>query len=176
MWCSGVLHPLKNCSKCSYICYYVVFHGSRDWSLSVCIFILLFSFKFDLKHVYMTKRHRLDVWKRLELSLIVISIPPALSQEIKQNITNYLDDLKTVEELWNLWKTQTWYLFMYKNFEKRAYNSITPGPGLTKKSWTSTLHRDHLQQVSLGWLVNRGKRLRQDLYGCVRISKQGAFF
>ena len=101
---------------------------------------------------------------------------PALSQEIKLTITNYLDDLKTVEEFWNLWKTQTWYLFMYKNFEKRAYNSITPGPGLTKESWTSTLHRDHLQQVSLGWLVNCGKSLRQDIYGCVRISKQGAFF
>ena len=78
---------------------------------------------------------------------------PALSQEIKLTITNYLDDLKTVEEFWNLWKTQTWYLFLYKNFEKRAYNSLTPGLGLTKESWMSTLHRDHLQQVSLGWLV-----------------------
>jgi len=32
---------------------------------------------------------------------------PALSQEIKLTITNYLDDLKTVEEFWNLWKAQT---------------------------------------------------------------------
>ena len=45
---SGVLHPLKICSKCSYICKYIVFHGSRNWSLSVCIFILLFCFKLIL--------------------------------------------------------------------------------------------------------------------------------
>jgi len=27
---SGCLYPLKNCSKCSYTRYYVVFHGSID--------------------------------------------------------------------------------------------------------------------------------------------------
>ena len=52
---SGGLYPLKNCSKCSYTRYYVVFHGSLDWGLKVCILILLISFKLDLKRVYTSK-------------------------------------------------------------------------------------------------------------------------
>ena len=54
---SGCLYPLKNCSKCSYTRYYVVFHGSLDWGLNVFILILLISFKLDLKRVYTTKNH-----------------------------------------------------------------------------------------------------------------------
>ena len=47
----------KTCSICSYTCYYVViFHGSHDWSLDVCILILLISFKLDLKLVYTSKK------------------------------------------------------------------------------------------------------------------------
>ena len=46
---------VENCSKCSYTCFYVVFHGSLDWGLNVCILILLISFKLDLKNVYTTK-------------------------------------------------------------------------------------------------------------------------
>ena len=53
---SGGLYPLKNCSKCRYTRYYVVFHWSLDWGLKVCILILLISFKLDLKLVYTPKK------------------------------------------------------------------------------------------------------------------------
>ena len=46
----NILYPLNNCSKCSYTRYYVVFHGSLDWGLKICI-----SFQLDLKRVYTTK-------------------------------------------------------------------------------------------------------------------------
>ena len=36
--------------------YYVVFHGSLDWGLKVCILILLISYKLDLKRVLATKK------------------------------------------------------------------------------------------------------------------------
>ena len=54
---SGCLYPLKNCSKCSYTRYYVVFHGSLDWGLIVCILII--SIKLDLKCVKTTKTRRI---------------------------------------------------------------------------------------------------------------------
>ena len=38
---SGCLYPLKNCSKCSYTRYYVVFHRSLDWGLKVCCILIL---------------------------------------------------------------------------------------------------------------------------------------
>ena len=50
---SGCLYPLKNCSKCSYTRYYVVFRGSLDRGLKVCILILLISSKLDLKRVFL---------------------------------------------------------------------------------------------------------------------------
>ena len=57
---NGCLYPLKNCSKCSYTRYYVVFHGSLDWGLKMCILILLISSKLDLKRVYTTKKNPIN--------------------------------------------------------------------------------------------------------------------
>ena len=42
---------------------------------------------------------KLDVWKKKKKTITdCYKYNPALSQEITQTITNYLDDLKTVEE------------------------------------------------------------------------------
>mgnify|MGYP006890635294 CR=1 FL=1 len=54
---SGGLYPYI----CSYTCYYVVLHGSHDWSLQVWIYILLIIFKFDLKRVHVTKNRNASI-------------------------------------------------------------------------------------------------------------------
>ena len=74
---SGCLYPLKNCLKCSYTRYYVVFHESLDWSIKVCISILLIIFKLDLKLVYTTKtamnRRFVTCFRDVTIHIIAVS-------------------------------------------------------------------------------------------------------
>ena len=74
---NGCLYPLKNCSKCSYTRYYVVFHESLDWSIKVCISILLIIFKLDLKLVYTTKtamnRRFVTCFRDVTIHIIAVS-------------------------------------------------------------------------------------------------------
>ena len=53
----NILYPLNNCSKCSYTRYYVVFHGSLDWGLKVCVNVVSMSLpmlylRFCLCYIY----------------------------------------------------------------------------------------------------------------------------
>ena len=75
----------------------------------------------EIVNVWINVNHNLNYLLNIELSLIVMSIPPisTLLKEIRKTMNKIKDDLKTVEEVWD-----TNFLFMDIPISKKGHNSI----------------------------------------------------
>ena len=90
----------------------------------------------EIVNVWINVSHNLNYLLNIELSLIVMSIPPisTLSKEIRKTMNKIKDDLKTVEEVWD-----TNSLYMDIPISKR---------GITRKPlWQTSQNKCHAHSI-----------------------------